>query len=73
MSPGALDLLEKMLIFDPNKRITGSPEEFEFQAQLYKLLIECNFLYLFFILSVMLIYLQLMRHCVTRIFHPCMT
>jgi len=23
MSPGAVDLLEKMLIFDPNRRITG--------------------------------------------------
>jgi len=23
MSPGAVDLLEKMLVFDPNKRITG--------------------------------------------------
>lgn len=23
MSPGALDLLEKMLVFDPHKRITG--------------------------------------------------
>jgi hypothetical protein len=23
MSPGAVDLLEKMLVFDPNNRITG--------------------------------------------------
>jgi hypothetical protein len=23
MSPGALDLLEKMLVFDPTRRITG--------------------------------------------------
>jgi len=23
MSPGAVDLLEKMLVFDPNRRITG--------------------------------------------------
>lgn len=23
MSPGAIDLLEKMLVFDPNRRITG--------------------------------------------------
>jgi len=24
MSPGAIDLLEKMLVFDPSKRITGN-------------------------------------------------
>ena len=27
MSPGAVDLLEKMLVFDPNKRITGRAKE----------------------------------------------
>jgi serine/threonine protein kinase len=30
MSPGALDLLEKMLVFDPTKRITGTRKEFKF-------------------------------------------
>ena len=25
VSPGAVDLLEKMLVFDPNRRITGTP------------------------------------------------
>ena len=32
MSSGAVDLLEKMLVFDPNKRITGTSQEIEFQA-----------------------------------------
>lgn len=31
MLPEALDLLEKMLIFDPNKRITGIFVQFKFQ------------------------------------------
>lgn len=38
MSPGALDLLEKMLVFDPNKRITGTINKFSFdRVQLYLL------------------------------------
>lgn len=28
LSPGAADLLEKMLVFDPNKRITGIVNDF---------------------------------------------
>jgi len=32
MSPGALDLLEKMLVFDPNKRITGTRKELKFSC-----------------------------------------
>ena len=31
MSPGAVDLLEKMLVFDPNKRITGINKESKFR------------------------------------------
>ena len=33
MSPGALDLLEKMLVFDPTKRITGTSIEFKFSRE----------------------------------------
>lgn len=35
MSHLAVDLLEKMLVFDPNKRITGMEEENRFQAQCF--------------------------------------
>lgn len=28
MSPGAVDLLEKMLVFDPTKRITGTKKDY---------------------------------------------
>lgn len=34
MSAVAVDLLEKMLVFDPNKRITGTSQETEFQARI---------------------------------------
>ena len=38
MSAEALDLLEKMLIFDPNKRITGTLLRIMFQPLIYNLL-----------------------------------
>ena len=48
MTPEALDLLEKMLIFDPNKRIAGILEP-EFQAHIYSFFIKYNFSHLFHI------------------------
>lgn len=47
MSPGALDLLEKMLVFDPNKRITGTRTELIFSCGI-TLTTGCCFVFFFF-------------------------
>jgi serine/threonine protein kinase len=41
MSPGAVDLLEKMLVFDPSNRITGMKKEFKFYFQHF-LSVDCS-------------------------------
>lgn len=68
MSPGALDLLEKMLVFDPTKRITGTRNEFKFSRETNWLLFQifCSPLSFVFI---PLSHLQLKRHFVTHTCH----
>lgn len=76
MSPGALDLLEKMLVFDPNKRITGTRKELIFSCGI-TLTTGCCFVFFFFFGSlfpqIQLLYfwicLQLKRHFVTHTCH----
>ncbi|KAK2664138.1 hypothetical protein Ddye_002712 [Dipteronia dyeriana] len=66
MSRGAIDLLEKMLVFDPNKRITGMRKDFKlsrtalFPVQPFKKISKWQ---------CFCICLQLMRHFVTHICH----
>ena len=71
MSPAATDLLEKMLVFDPNKRITGTVE-----IHLYSKSLRIRKTFLVHFLTNFLfmeICLQRTKHFVTLIYHPSMT
>lgn len=58
MSSGAVDLLEKMLVFDPNKRITGMKKDFRPPSST-----------ILSILYLICFCLQLRRHFVTPIYN----
>ncbi|KAH9775396.1 mitogen-activated protein kinase 4 [Citrus sinensis] len=65
ISSGAVDLLEKMLVFDPNKRITGTKKDFRPPSSTVLSLTVSNLLKFYLICFC----LQLRRHFVTPIYN----